>query len=64
MLFRSSMIGIAAALHIAYACENTRYLDLDGSFDLAEEMLSGGFRVEDGYLYLTNLPGLGVTAST
>lgn len=58
-----SIIGIAAALHTAYACSNTRYLDLDGSFDLAEEMLSGGFRVKDGQLYHTGLPGLGVMIS-
>ena len=29
-----SCISIAAALHAAYACPATRYLDLDGSFDL------------------------------
>lgn len=52
-----SIISITAALHTAYACEHTRYLDLDGSFDIAEDLVSGGFRVEDGYLYL--LPGAG-----
>ncbi|MDX1406500.1 MAG: dipeptide epimerase, partial [Saprospiraceae bacterium] len=30
-----SRVSISAALHVAYACANTRYLDLDGSFDLA-----------------------------
>lgn len=52
-----SIISITAALHAAYSCENTRYLDLDGSFDIAQDLLAGGFRVEDGYLYL--MPGSG-----
>lgn len=56
-----SIISITAALHAAYASENTRYLDLDGSFDIAEDLLTGGFRVEDGYLYLQPGAGLGFT---
>jgi len=55
-----SRVSIAAALHAAFACPNTRYLDLDGSFDLAEDLVTGGFVLEEGYLRLTDKPGLGV----
>lgn len=55
-----SIISITAALHAAYACENTRYLDLDGSFDLQEDLLAGGFRVEDGYMYIGQGAGFGL----
>lgn len=55
-----SAVSIAAALHTAYASPATRYLDLDGSFDLARDLAEGGFRVQDGYLHLLDRPGLGV----
>ncbi len=55
-----SVIGIAAALHAALACPATRYLDLDGSFDLAEDPGRGGFTVSDGEMTVTPEPGLGV----
>jgi L-alanine-DL-glutamate epimerase-like enolase superfamily enzyme len=55
-----SVISIAAALHAAYACPRTRYLDLDGSFDLARDPARGGFVVEEGRLRLLDRPGLGV----
>ena len=55
-----SVISIAAALHTAYACPVTRYLDLDGSFDLAADLASGGFVLRDGYLHVLDEPGLGV----
>jgi L-alanine-DL-glutamate epimerase-like enolase superfamily enzyme len=58
-----SAVSIAAALHAAYACPATRYLDLDGSFDLATDPATGGFRVENGKLLLVDGPGLGVTLS-
>lgn len=45
-----SIISISAALHAALACPNTRYLDLDGSLDLARDIVGGGFVLEDGYL--------------
>lgn len=43
-----SSLSITAALHVAYSCPNTRYLDLDGSFDLAEDPFSGGFELKEG----------------
>lgn len=55
-----SEIGIAAALHAAFACSATRYLDLDGSFDLARDPARGGFELVDGCLRTSNRPGLGV----
>ncbi len=56
-----SAISIAAALHAAYACPRTRYVDLDGSFDLATDPASGGFAVEDGMLRVLEKPGLGTS---
>ena len=58
-----SIISIAAALHLALATPNTKYLDLDGSFDLARDVVSGGFDVREGCLSVTDAPGLGVRRS-
>lgn len=55
-----SILSIAAALHVAYACPNTRYLDLDGSLDLAEDLVTGGFRLEEGHMIIGTQPGLGI----
>jgi len=55
-----SRVGIAAALHAALASPATRYLDLDGSLDLARDLVEGGFVLKDGELSVTDQPGLGV----
>ena len=55
-----SIVSITAALHAAYACENTKYIDLDGSLDLAKDVVKGGFILKDGYMYCSDKPGLGV----
>ena len=55
-----SMVSIAAALQVAYSCSNTKYLDLDGSFDLSSDLVTGGFIVKDGLMYCSNKPGLGL----
>ncbi len=55
-----SRISIAAALHAAYACPTTHYLDLDGSFDLARDPASGGFTIDQGRLRVVEAPGLGI----
>ena len=55
-----SRVGIAAALHAALASPTTRYLDLDGSLDLARDLVAGGFVLKDGQLSVTDRPGLGV----
>ena len=50
-----SRLSITAALHTALACRNTKYIDLDGHFDLKYDLVSGGFRFEEGSLIpLTN----------
>jgi L-alanine-DL-glutamate epimerase-like enolase superfamily enzyme len=54
-----SIISITAALHMAYACPNTKYIDLDGSFDLMEDLVTGGFEVQDGCLVINTAPGFG-----
>ncbi len=55
-----SIVSITAALHAAFACSNTRFLDLDGSLDLAEDIVSGGFILKNGYMQLNGMPGLGL----
>jgi L-alanine-DL-glutamate epimerase-like enolase superfamily enzyme len=56
-----SIISITAALHVAYACPNTKFIDLDGSFDLAEDLVKGGFEIVDGVMKINDAPGFGFT---
>jgi L-alanine-DL-glutamate epimerase-like enolase superfamily enzyme len=55
-----SIISITAALHTAFACPGTKYIDLDGSLDLAEDVVKGGFILKDGIMSLPDKPGLGL----
>ncbi len=55
-----SIVSISAALHTAFASPATRYLDLDGSFSLARDLVTGGFILHEGTLSTTADPGLGV----
>ncbi len=55
-----SIASITAALHAAFACRNTRYIDLDGSLDLAGDFVGGGFILKDGYMSLPEAAGLGI----
>ncbi len=55
-----SIISITAALHAALSCRHTKYIDLDGSLDLAKDVVKGGFVLKDGYMSVNGLPGLGV----
>lgn len=55
-----SILSITAALHAAYSMPNTKYLDLDGSLDLAEDLVSGGFEINDGLMKINENPGFGV----
>jgi L-alanine-DL-glutamate epimerase-like enolase superfamily enzyme len=57
--FDESIISITAALHAAFACPSTQYIDLDGSLDLAETFVTGGFVLEDGWMRPTDGPGFG-----
>ena len=56
-----SKASITAALHAAYSSSSTKYIDLDGSFDLASDVVSGGFELRDGMMYPLDKPGLGLT---
>lgn len=56
-----SRITIAAALHAAFASPATRYIDLDGSLDLAADIVSGGFELQNGMMSPLDKPGLGLT---
>ena len=56
-----SIISISAALHAAMASPRTRYLDLDGSLDLARDLVKEGFILKDGHLSVNNKNGLGIT---
>jgi L-alanine-DL-glutamate epimerase-like enolase superfamily enzyme len=55
-----SIVSITAALHAAFSCINTKYIDLDGSLDLGRDEVTGGFILKDGYMYCSDKPGLGV----
>lgn len=55
-----SIVSITAALHAAFACSNTKYIDLDGSLDLEHDVVRGGFILKDGIMYCSDKPGLGV----
>jgi L-Ala-D/L-Glu epimerase len=55
-----SIVSITAALHAAYSCANTKYIDLDGSLDLGRDEVSGGFILKEGLMYCSERPGLGV----
>lgn len=55
-----SAVSITAALHAAFACSNTKYIDLDGSLDLGKDVVKGGFILKDGYMSCSDKPGLGL----
>lgn len=55
-----SIVSITAALHAAFASDNTKYIDLDGSLDLGNDVVKGGFILKDGMMSCSEKPGLGV----
>jgi L-alanine-DL-glutamate epimerase-like enolase superfamily enzyme len=60
-----SAISISASLQTALSCKATKYLDLDGNFDLARDIVTGGYELREGILYpMLDRPGLGVTLTT
>jgi L-Ala-D/L-Glu epimerase len=59
--YDESIISISAALHAAFACPATCYLDLDGSLQLAEDVVKGGFSLVDGELSPLDGAGFGFT---
>lgn len=54
-----SLISIGAALHLALASPASRYLDLDGSLDLARDPAEGGFTLEEDSMRTIDEPGIG-----
>ncbi len=56
-----SIVSITAALHAALASKQSCYIDLDGSLDLAKDLVEGGFILKDGKMSVSDRPGLGVT---
>jgi L-alanine-DL-glutamate epimerase-like enolase superfamily enzyme len=57
--YDESRVSITAALHAALSCSGTRYLDLDGSLDLANDVVEGGFKLEKGEMSPLEKPGFG-----
>jgi len=55
-----SIISITAALHTAFSCPHTKFIDLDGSLDLAVDVVKGGFVLKDGIMSIAEKPGLGL----
>ena len=55
-----SRISIAAGVHLACALGGVHYADLDGAFDIVDDVAAGGFVLQDGYLIPSDQPGLGV----
>jgi L-alanine-DL-glutamate epimerase-like enolase superfamily enzyme len=54
---------IAAGLSFALSSPNVRYGDLDGHLDLIDDPTLPGFRLEDGWLIASEVPGLGCTVN-
>ena len=55
-----SIVSITASLHAAFSCPHTKYIDLDGSLDLAEDVVKSGFVLEKGMMSLGKGVGLGL----
>ena len=58
--FDESKVSITAALHTALSCKNTKYVDLDGFFDLGWDRVSGGYICESGVMRPNEKIGIGV----
>ena len=56
-----SSVSITAAMHLAFSYPHTRYIDLDGSLDLVQDVVSPGFEIKEGVMMPKGGPGLGVS---
>jgi L-alanine-DL-glutamate epimerase-like enolase superfamily enzyme len=54
---------IAAGLSFALSSPNVRYGDLDGHLDLVNDPSLPGFKIEEGWLVASEVPGLGCTVA-
>jgi L-alanine-DL-glutamate epimerase-like enolase superfamily enzyme len=52
---------ISAGLSLALSSPSVRYGDLDGHLDLTNDPTCPGFRLEEGWLVASEVPGLGCT---
>jgi L-Ala-D/L-Glu epimerase len=52
---------VAAGLSLALSSPNVKYGDLDGYLEVVDDPTRAGFRLEDGWLVATDVPGLGYT---
>ncbi|MGE5552878.1 MAG: mandelate racemase/muconate lactonizing enzyme family protein [Betaproteobacteria bacterium] len=56
-----SRVGITAGLSVALALGNVHYIDLDGAFDLVDDLVAeGGAQFDAGRQFLAEGPGLGL----
>lgn len=55
-----SSVSITAAMHLAFSYPHTKYIDLDGSLDLVQDLVSPGFEITDGVMKPKGGAGLGV----
>ena len=56
-----SAISITAAMHLAFSYPHTKYIDLDGSLDLVQDIVVPGFIIEEGVMRPKGGMGLGVS---
>jgi L-alanine-DL-glutamate epimerase-like enolase superfamily enzyme len=52
-------LGLTAAAHLALACEGVRFLDLDASWEHAEDPILGGISFDKGMIEVPEEPGAG-----
>lgn len=52
---------VSAGLSLALSSPNVAYGDLDGNLDLVNDPSKAGFKLEDGWLIASEVPGLGYT---
>ncbi len=54
-----SAVSITAAMHLAFSYPHTKYIDLDGSLDLIQDVVEPGFIIENGMMRPKGGTGLG-----
>jgi L-alanine-DL-glutamate epimerase-like enolase superfamily enzyme len=57
--FIEPALPISAGLHLALSSPSVGYADLDGHLDILNDPSQPGFRLENGWLIASDVPGLG-----